>query len=436
MIVRDTYPKLQKTTQKTWLDWFDEDRFGSFRKGVPPTHQIRFEHPSGDGTFVNTEVIFHAVGSPEEAEAVGASFELTGFWINEVQFHEKGTVDELMSRTGRYPSPARGPGATWYGGFADMNAPPEGHWTTYMRGDVAVPHEWSDERRRVMEKPEDWKFFIQPPGLIEKVVDGRRLYFFNPEAENQENLKQTYLQQIQGKTQEWIDRRIMNRTGLYSGGKPVYPSYSEDEHATDEVLAPIASIPIVIGLDFGRDPAATAGQQVNGEWKVFDELIGDNEPAVEFAPKVKRWLSTRFPGFEFIFGGDPRGSDRSQISNVTSYDIFMQHGMKVVQATSNNDPGVRRNTVNSVLMRSRGLLISRRCLMLRTGLAGGYHYRRIRGTGAYQETPNKNEYSHVSEAFENMLIIGGEGPRGVGFNAKPPEPVKMGRRRVTLRKCS
>jgi hypothetical protein len=434
LIVRDTYPKLEKTTQRTWLDWFPPEVYGRFRQSVPPTHLIRYAHPSGDGTYVNTEVIFHAIATPEDAEAVGASFEITGFWLNEAQFTEKGVVDELISRAGRYPSPARGPGATWHGGFADMNAPQEGHWIPYMRGDVLMPSDWSDDRKAELRMPDSWKFYMQPPGLLETMKDGRPVYLENPEAENQQHLAQTYLQQAEGKPREWIDRRILNKTGIYTDGKPVYPSYSEAAHASDIDLVPVPDAPIFVGLDFGREPAAIAGQCTNGNWKVFDELIGENEPAVEFAPRLKRWLASRFPGFEFIFGGDPRGSDRSQVSNVTAYDIFQQNGMTVRQATSNNDPALRRNTTTSVMIRRDGLLIGRKCITLRTALAGGYHFPKVRGTGMFQETPRKNRYSHPAEAFENMLIIGGEGQKVVSYNKQLSAPVSLGSRRVTLRR--
>jgi hypothetical protein len=434
LIIRDTYPKLEKTTQRTWLDWFPEDQFGSFRRSVPPTHTIRYRHPDNDGTWINMEVIFHAIGTPEEAEEIAASFEITGFWVNEAQFVDKKVVDELLSRAGRYPSPARGPGAKWYGGMLDLNAPLEGHWIPYMRGDVPLPTDWAEDRRMAYVKPEGWTFFTQPPGLIERIVEGRPQYFENPEAENQKHLRQTYLQQTAGKDREWIDRRILNKTGLYTDGKPVYPTFSDREHVSQDILSVFDGVPLYVGLDFGRDPAAVVGQCVNNGWRVFAELIGDNEGAVEFAPRLKRWLSRKFPGRDFIFGGDPRGSDRSQVSNVTAYDIFHDHGMKVQPATSDNNPELRRNTVMTVLMRRSGLQIGTECITLRTGMAGGYHYPKIRGTGGFQDRPRKNKYSHVVEAFENMLIIGGEGHSVVTSERQRPAPVAMPRKRVTMRK--
>jgi hypothetical protein len=435
LIIRETYPKLEKTTAKTWLDWFPEDRFGRFRRSVPPTHLIRVPHPSGDGTTVESEVIMLAIENAEEAEAIAASFEITGFWLNEAQFTDKKVVDELLSRCGRYPSPANGPGATWYGGFADMNAPIEGHWIPYMRGDIPLPREMSEDVSMGFKRPESWKFFMQPPGLIETIVEGRPVYHENPAAENTENLVKSYLQQISGKTREWIDRRILNKTGLYTDGKAVYPTFSEQEHLSDINMNPVKGFPVFVGLDFGREPAAVMGQCFNSDWRVMAELIGENEPASEFAPRLKKYLAAEFPGYEFIFGGDPRGADGTQASNETAYDIFRNHGMIVLPSTNDNNVELRRSTVTTVLTRRDGLLVAPKCLTLKTGLAGGYHFPPLRGySGIFADRPRKNRYSHPVEAFENMLLIGGEGSKLMVGPDNRGEPHKIGRRRLKMRK--
>jgi hypothetical protein len=41
---------------------------------------------------------------------------------------------------------------------------------------------------------------------------------------------------------------------------------------------------------------------------------------------------------------------------------------------------------------------------------GGYQYRRLQVSGErYTDTPNKNKYSHVSDALQYVLLGGGEG---------------------------
>ena len=410
VISRETYPLIKKTILDTWLQWFPEDEWGELVRSEPMQHNLYRKHPSGDGTFVDCRVIFLALPNEDVAEGILASFEITGFFANEIQFTQKGVITELLSRCSRYPSMKDGPGATWFGGFADMNAPVEGHWIPYMRGDIPLPRDFSDEQRLGYAKPDGWKFFVQPPGLIETVVDGKIRYQPNPKAENQNWLKEPYLTKIEGWDKNKIDRRVLNKIGLHRGGKPVYPTYLESEHSTKDGLEAVAGFPIIVGLDFGRQPAAAFMQCVNGLWLVLSELIGDNESAALFAPRVAQHLAQEYPGFDFDAFGDPRGADKGQNDETTAYDIFQNHGIFVIPATTDNNVEMRRSSVESVLARRNGVKVANRCLTLRTGLAGGYHYKKIQGLdGLYSPNPVKNIYSHIVEAFENGILGGGEG---------------------------
>lgn len=445
IITRDTYKELRETTVRTWLEWFPEDSWGTFIRSEPMFHKLiepadggPRPHPSGDGTFVDCEVIFVAIPDASVAEEILASYEITGFFRNEGQFCEKEVIDELLSRCSRYPSMKNGPGATWFGGFIDMNAPVEGHWVPYMRGDIPLPPEMTDDERRAFVKPDDWTFYVQPPGLIEKTVDGRPVYEENPKAENQKNLKETYLQKIQGKNKEWIDRRVLNKVGLYMDGKAVYPTFSEVDHVLPEDVDANNYSPIIIGLDFGRDPAAAFLQQDRGKWIELSELIGDNESAERFAPRVKNHLMQYYPGLTYEFWGDPRGGDGNQANEETAFDVFQRLGMMVMKATEDNSPELRRSTVESVLERRNGFGINPKCLVSKRGFAGGYHYRKIKGlAGMYSPKPVKNSYSHIVEAVENALIGGGEGysvvARPESHRKKPYMPQK---RKVRLRRAA
>jgi hypothetical protein len=427
LIVRNSYRQLKKTTIKTWLEWFPEHQFGDMVRSEPMTHHLKYQHPSGDGTSVDCEVIFLAIDSPETAEQEAASFEITGFWFNEGQFADKAVIDELLSRCGRYPSQRNGPGATWYGGMVDLNAPQEGHWIPYMRGDIPLPRDWADAEKKAMQKPETWRFLVQPPGLLEAHKDGEVVYQPNPDAENQRHLKKSYMEQIQGKSPEWIKQRVLNKVGLYVGGKPVYPTYTPAIHDNRYDVDPVEGFGLTLGLDFGRDPACAIMQEVNGQWTILEEIIGANEPASKFAPRVARKLAQEYAGFTFEAYGDPRGADKNQSDETTAYDIFLTHGIRVFPATSDNNPQMRRSTVDAVLSRHNGARFNPRCLTLRTGMAGGYHYRKIRGAdGLHSPKPLKNQYSHIVEAMENGFLGGGEGEaivRASGYTPPKPSPV-------------
>jgi hypothetical protein len=433
LIIRESYRQLKKTTIKTWLEWFPERYWGTFTWSEPMSHHLKRPHPSGDGTFVDCEVIFLAIPDPETAESEAASFEITGFFGNEAQFSEKATIDELLSRCGRFPSMKNGPGATWYGGFLDLNAPVEGHWIPYMRGDIPLPSEMAEEEREAFKKPDNWTFHVQPPGLFEKMVDGKRVYLPNPNAENLKHLRVPYTEQIKGKRKEWIDRRIMNKVGIYMDGKAVYPDFSESVHVLPRDEDAIPGAQIIVGLDFGRDPAAAFMQCINGRWVLLSELIGDNESAQLFAPRVKRHLAQKYPGFNVEFWGDPRGADRTQSVETTAYDIFDGLGMRVLPATTDNNPEMRRSAVGSCLDRRNGFYINPSCMTAKVGFAGGYHYPKIKGTGMFSERPRKNRYSHIVESVENAILGGGEGDALIiPFSRARKSPSDPYRHRVQL----
>ena len=436
IITRDTYKSLRETTVKTWLEWFPEDVWGQFIRSEPMFHHLKRDHPSGDGTKIDCEVIFLAIPDADVAEAVLASYEITGFFMNEGQFAVKEIVDELLSRCSRYPSMKNGGGATWFGGWMDMNAPIEGHWVPYMRGDIPLPPEMSEDERTAFDRPDDWVFLVQPPGLIEKIVDGKPVYEYNPLAENQKFLRESYVEKIKGKARSWIDRRVLNKVGLYMAGKAVYPTFSEVDHCNPHDSDPIEGIPIIVGLDFGRDPAAIFMQHVNSVWTVFSEVIGDNEGAEKFAPRVKKHGAQKFPGFSFEFWGDPRGGDGQQATETTAFDVYRNHGMTVYPATNDNSPELRRSTVEAVLDRRNGLKINPSALVLRRGMAGGHHYRKIKGApGMYSPSPVKGPYSHPVDAFENGLIGGGEGYALLTNPTKErAQPSPIPKRKVRLRR--
>jgi hypothetical protein len=240
-------------------------------------------HPSGDGTRVDCEVIFLALPDPSVAEKVLASFEITGFFRNEGQFCQKSVIDELLSRCARFPSKRNGPGATWYGGFIDLNAPLEGHWIPYMRGDMPLPVDWTDEQKKPFIKPDAWRFFLQPPGLIEKVVEGKTVYLPNPKAENQKHTTQPYTELVLGKSKEWIDRRVMNKVGIYLDGKAVYPTFSESDHVSPRRMEAVEgaqqrrSVRMAVAASvLGEEPATARGlhhRRLDGVAKDFECVI-------------------------------------------------------------------------------------------------------------------------------------------------------------------
>ncbi len=451
-ILRETYAKLEETTIQTWKDWFrpgtGPGEFGIFYETRPYRHEIRVGPLELDVTFVAMEDI-------RDAKSFFMSLETSLVWFNEVQFAQYEVFSEAVGRVSppRYPAVKDG-GCVWGGLIADTNAPPADHWLPIMRGDVPPPDWMSEEKRNALKKPANWGFYMQPPGLLEDFEDftgedgkqQRRLvgYKPNPAAENLKYLPPGfYEEKIAGKTKSWIDANIMNRSSVVTDGNPVYPQFRREAHVSTRALEIIPSAPVVVGLDFGRQPAAAIGQTLRGDWFVQREYIGRDMSAVEFAPLLKTYLSQQYPGHSFVFWGDPAGQHRGEATDKTPFQVFAENGMKVLPAPNpQNMRSIRWEAVNGVLMRrsqsgrASSLLIDPSCVTLITGLSGGYFMRRLRVSGErYSDEPDKNQYSHICEAFENQLLGGGEG-RAVTMGSAPLKPIQTWNRRKSMRRVS
>jgi hypothetical protein len=243
------------------------------------------------------------------------------------------------------------------------------------------------------------------------------------------------MEKIGGQTRAWIDANIMNRSSVVTDGRPVYPAFRRDAHVAKKPLEPIAGVKVQVGLDFGRNPAALIGQCLRGDWYIQREFIGRNVSAVEFAPALRTYLKEHYPGFVFQFWGDPSGAVRGQATDTTPFDVFRAHGMPVMPIwDAQNRASLRREAVNAVLTRRSAsggpvaLLVDPRCTTYITGMAGGYHLRRRRVSGeVYSEEAEKNQYSHICEAGEYLLVGGGEG-RSVLVASSERKPVVPTRR--------
>ena len=425
-VARNTYPDLRRTTIRTWLETFPEEVYGRFYWGQPPSHRIAF----GD---VRMEVDFLALDKPEDIRKL-RSGEYSGGWFNEVQYIPVELVDEGQSRVDRYPKLIHG-GATWSGVICDANAPDEDHWLAMRTGMVDPPAGLSQDERVQYEWPAEWGLFIQPPALIEHLDANGNVerYSLNPDAENLENLKALYYQrQIVGKRKAWIDSRMMVRCVLLVDGDPVYPMFRREFHVAPQALEPVLGPgrEVRMWLDFGRSPAALFAQEINGRVFVQHELVGFNEAATSFAPRVKRFLEQTYPGCRLIVHGDPKGQDRGQATDQTPFEVFAANGMPV--NPSSNHITTRVEAVSFALNDNPGginrWVFSPRCRTLVVGLAGRYCLEKDPDSGELK--PTKNKYSHVCNALEYGALSLGEGRRMIGLPAggtKAPVQTRMRR---------
>lgn len=404
-VVRNTSREIRDTTLRSYNGWIDskDPSMGVWRE-MDMIHHMRFTLP--DNTKVSCDVLFRGLDTPKDIKKL-FSLELTWIFFNELRFIDEEVFTTACTRTGRYPSVTitkrkliKG---EEYGVFADTNPPDTDHWLHTLFEEKSV---------------EDAKVFHQPSGR-------------SPEAENLDNLPQDYYKTISiGKDPEWIKVFIDGKYGLIKTGLPIYPSfnpelhidhsYNDKESGDLRVLnyQPSKRYPILIGIDFGRTPAASFSQYDPDldTYFVFDELVTFNIGATVFGELLKHKIDQLYPSslYEFNIVGDPAGLSMPETDDQTPFDCLFLSGISADPADT-QDPEIRKDCLTFLLC-TLSPLTGRPKLQFPSpkstptiikGLAGGYQNRRMQVTDPsgpiYTSRPLKNKYSHAVEALEYSL---------------------------------
>lgn len=403
VIVRNTRDQLKKTTLKTWTTWFPDGIAGKWKES-----ELTFYLEVGD---IRAEVMFLPLDTPDDQRRL-LSLECTGVFINEAREVHPELIIAARSRMPRYPSKAMLPvdpitgkkAEYWSGLIMDTNPPSEDSWL-YEQFEV--------------KQPSGWELFKQPSGL-------------SPEAENRENLGATYYEDMsEGATEDFVRVHVHGEYGRSLIGRPVYEkTFSRDFHVAKEPLRHITSMgsyPIVIGMDFGRTPAAVFLQRnAMSQVLVLDSLYEENVGLEKFLREhVKPLLYSRFPGCSVVVVGDPAGWARSQLNEMNVADILKAEGMECRRAPTN----VTENRIKAVehqlavnISGKPGILIDPRCTHLIKGLYGGYKYKR-KNNGSYESAPDKDEHSHDNDALQYGVL--GVDSAGVMLNHRYQTPVAV-----------
>ena len=119
---------------------------------------------------------------------------------------------------------------------------------------------------------------------------------------------------------------------------------------------------------------------------------------MRFSELLRGEIRKLYRNFEVMIYGDPAGDFRSQTDERTPFQIMRTYGLKAIPAPS-NDPALRIEAVDAALCRlldgKAGFQLDPKCINLKKGFNGGYHYRRLQTSGnRYDEKPMKNRYSH------------------------------------------
>ena len=290
------------------------------------------------------------------------STNITGAYVNEGQNTDLKTVTALLERAGRYPKPEMVRGKLVRGSIKknvqiDMNAADESHWVPIMRGDVPIPEYFTTDQIRMHKKPSQWAFYVQPPALLE-VMDSAGMvvdYKLNPKAENLKFLPEDYYEsKTRGQSKDVIDMTCMNRTGSLRGGKPVFVGWNKEIHVARDKLVYKPELPLLVGLDYGRTPAAVWGQVYGGRWFILGEYYMEDTSSDLFAPALKRELARRMPDIDWSniqWWGDPAGDFKGQADEKTSVQVFRKHGIVVRSQLAALRFAPRKAAIDAILAR-------------------------------------------------------------------------------------
>ena len=383
--IRNTYSDLFNTTIKDWKGVCGH--LGKFNEGgnKPPSQQLKFQIE--DGTIVEAEMIFLALDRADSEKKLRGT-QITGFWLNETKELNKKIVDMADSRHGRYPEYP-----TWRGMIGDTNSPDDDHWL----------YKIAEE-----EKPELWKFFVQPGGVIRDGVDsiGRIKWKPNPKAENIKNLPKGYYEtMLAAKKDSWISVNLANEYGSDFDGKPIYPDYNDKLHCMSFEFIP--EVPIYRGWDFGVPACALTQYTPKGRLIVRREFTSKQTMGIDrFAEHVLNECAI-YHEYEFIDVGDPSGDNKSlQREGETCFTILRDKGIAIEEAPTQN-PLIRQESVryflNQLIEGRPAFILHPDCKVMRKGFNGGYCLRRIQVTGdeKYTDKPDKhNPYSHIQDALQ------------------------------------
>lgn len=385
VIVRNTMPQLESTSLKTVnellrpiIDWRPSDKTIWIKQGD-----------------IEAEWILMPLDRPENVQRL-LSLDLTYAWLSELRELPVQILLDVLSRCGRFPSKMHG-GPTWHGLIGETNSFDEdSDWNKVLEEGILI------DKPTPFDKT--WEYFIQP---------GAR----DPGAENRENLVAGYYEDlIASNSAAWVEQYVDNIVAPSLSGEAVFrSSFKPQWHVAKDPIPAVPGGMLVIGIDFGRHPAALLGQMdPRGRLVVLDECVYDdftNETmgVEKFATTLLRPLLAR-PQYQRLptgVVGDPSGLSRSQIGEESVFEALKRLGFASQPAQTNQiDPRLR--AVEKWLLQSRdggpAILISPTCKKLIQALRSKYRFDKKKD-GELQPQPAKTHpWSDIADAFQYLVL--------------------------------
>lgn len=402
-VIGMTYGQMERNLFPTWKSWIPPNDQAPWQEGEFTggggrfaKHEFTFDIVR-EGKYVQVlfEAIFAAIGE-NNAEQFMRGFEPTAFWLYEVDLLPEDVLIQAQFRLGRFPAVKDLPEGVSFRSFiiGDLNAPDIDSWF----------YKTFEEDR-----PEGHKLYRQPSGR-------------SAQAENRSNLPKDYYERqvrtlsAKRRGKHLVRRFVDAQYGPSLAGEPVYDDYSDQVHLSTAPLAILPGVPILAGFDQGiRWPAAVLLQQSSsGQYRVIGEVSPGRMGAKRFAERVRNFLAERAPGCAIEAAwADPAGwsgADREVGETAWAETLGAELGITIEPAPTNEfNPRVDAVTDELTYMldgQSPGLILDgKHCPMLRKGFASHYMFPLNQaGEAQSDKRPVKNEYSHVHDALQYIMI--------------------------------
>ena len=401
VIIRNTAAMLSDSTIPTFMTWFPEGPAGVFAR-TEKKFILKFDD-------VVCEILFRGLDDANDVRRL-LSLECSFGVMDEYREIHPDIFNALQGRVGRYPSVANGGCVTDEGRpnhhiWGATNAPDtDSFWETYMSN-----------------PPSTAEIFMQPSALSD-------------EADWKANLIEGYYENLaEGKTDDWIDVYIHNKFGRSLSGTPVFQrSFVEDFHVSKTPLVPVQNpnYPIIIGIDFGRTPAAVFKQRdPRGRVLTLSEVYATNMGIETFIrDELNPHIANNYQGqFVFVCAPDPAGFAKTQLNEMSLVDALKAAGFACVRPPTNLPErriAATERLLNQQVDGKAMYLIDPRCTKLIQGFRSSYRYK-VKKNGDVEDTPDKNDASHLADSSQYADSVIDMNVRGVGLSTPRREIKKV-----------
>ena len=449
IVIRNTYPMLIDSTQKTFFEWWPPGIYGEYNKNEK-VYRLTYTtlDARDEPVTIENEILFRSCDRPEEVDKF-RGYELSGYYIDEADEVHIDIKNVLKQRIGRFP-----PMSVWYPKlrkrFHDLRELDNKQINDRIKDDpnrfqMAFGIETSNPppTDNHMYHLFNWQTHVPGPKPEKKPL-AFHAGFWQPERENETNLRPGYYDQMAeayAYAPDWVDRYIKGLPGLRLKGKMVYNNFSRRIHEAQARLIWKEGEILYRGWDnTGLHPACVIVQSPTPrQVQVIKEFWTERENIVSFAKRVIAICNKDYPNAEWVDYADPAGWSQfsTRKGDLTSNSEMMIEECNLALEKSEQNFKARVNAVDEQLMEmvaggEPAFLVDPDCVGVINGFLGGYFYPRIAsstsGEELYAEQPVKNKYSDIHDALQYILVkIRSSSPKhkwkGRGKFGRPVDPL-------------